>query len=232
MQNIPEEYRNRVIDGDAWYLSDKIADSSIGLIVTDPPYGIGYKSGRRVSPGNVKPRKTKSKFGKDSYLPWMWKIFWRVLRDDSFCVVWYNWRMLDRNMRDADAAGFAVGERLFWDKRIHGMGNLKIYGNQVEQALLLMKGKPALRVKRRGNLWPYASQGYFPEGRFDHPAQKPLGVTEEWIRGLSDAGDIVFDPFCGSGTTCVAAKNTGRNFIGFEIDPEFAQLARDRLAST
>ena len=62
-----------------------------------------------------------------------------------------------------------------------------------------------------------------------HPTQKPLGVIGKMIQNSSDEGDIIFDPFLGSGTTAVAAKQLGRKFIGIEISEKYCEIARGRL---
>ncbi len=62
-----------------------------------------------------------------------------------------------------------------------------------------------------------------------HPAVYPLYIIQELIKLLTDIGDVVLDPFNGSGTTCVAAKNLGRNYIGIEINPDYVDLARKRI---
>jgi len=63
-----------------------------------------------------------------------------------------------------------------------------------------------------------------------HPAQMALEVPLSWI--ARTPGDIILDPFCGSATTCIAAKMLGRNYIAFEIDPKTAELARERVRNT
>lgn len=63
-----------------------------------------------------------------------------------------------------------------------------------------------------------------------HPAVFPTYIVQELIKLLSREGDIVLDPFCGSGTTCVAAKTLNRNYLGIEINPEYVELAEERLA--
>ena len=63
-----------------------------------------------------------------------------------------------------------------------------------------------------------------------HPAVFPTYIVQELIKLLSREGDIVLDPFCGSGTTCVAAKTLNRNYLGFEINPEYVALTEKRLA--
>lgn len=64
---------------------------------------------------------------------------------------------------------------------------------------------------------------------YNHPTIKPLNIIKTLITNSTKENDIVLDCFCGSGTTCVAAKETGRRFIGMEIDPEYHKIAVDRL---
>jgi DNA modification methylase len=64
-----------------------------------------------------------------------------------------------------------------------------------------------------------------------HPTEKPLPLMEWCVENYSRPADIILDPFCGSGTTCVAAKKLGRKYIGIDISEEYCQIARDRLKS-
>lgn len=65
--------------------------------------------------------------------------------------------------------------------------------------------------------------------KYHHPTIKPQHIIENFIINSSNAGDIVLDCFCGSGTTCVAAKETNRHFIGVEINEEYWKIANNRL---
>ena len=65
-----------------------------------------------------------------------------------------------------------------------------------------------------------------------HPAVYPIYIIQELIKLLSKADDFVLDPFCGSGTTCIAAKNLKRNYLGIEINPEYVDLANERIRTT
>lgn len=65
-----------------------------------------------------------------------------------------------------------------------------------------------------------------------HPTQKPLKLVRRALLASTGEGEFVFDPFCGSGTTAVAAKELNRNFVGAELEEEFAKLAARRVAST
>jgi len=63
----------------------------------------------------------------------------------------------------------------------------------------------------------------------DHPTQKPIKLINHWLRDFTNETDIILDPFCGSGTTCVAAKEMGRRFIGIELEPKYVEIAQSRL---
>ena len=65
-----------------------------------------------------------------------------------------------------------------------------------------------------------------------HPAVYPLYIIQELIKLLSESGDWILDPFCGSGTTCLAAKNLNRDYLGIEINSEYVELANERLQRT
>jgi len=87
----------------------------------------------------------------------------------------------------------------------------------------------------RYNIWEYAvgyqkTTKYTPA--FQHPAMFPEALAKDHIQSWSNKGDLVLDPFCGSGTTGVAAKELGRNFIGIDVNPEYIKIAKQRLLNT
>jgi site-specific DNA-methyltransferase (adenine-specific) len=84
-------------------------------------------------------------------------------------------------------------------------------------------------TKIKGNIWRYRS-GFGSDDATKHPAQFPLALAKDHISSWSNPGDLVLDPFSGSGTTAKAAKELGRRFIGFEINPEYCAIAERRLA--
>ncbi|MDA0822160.1 MAG: site-specific DNA-methyltransferase [Proteobacteria bacterium] len=79
------------------------------------------------------------------------------------------------------------------------------------------------------NVWRFTAPGKAEKQHGKHPTQKPVALVEQCLSASTNPGDRVFDPFAGSGTTGVASLNLDRRFVGCEIDPEFARLARDRL---
>ena len=94
-----------------------------------------------------------------------------------------------------------------------------------------------------GNWIPIVAGGNVPRGQDafefsvagekpDHPSPKPLEVMLWLVERKTEPGDIILDPFCGSGTTCVAAKRLGRHYIGIELDETYCRKARARLRDT
>jgi len=80
---------------------------------------------------------------------------------------------------------------------------------------------------KRGNIWRID-----PQKNSDHPAPFPASLAQDHIISWSNEGDTVLDPFMGSGTTGVACVNKGRSFIGIELDPDYFQIASERIANT
>lgn len=85
--------------------------------------------------------------------------------------------------------------------------------------------KVSAEFSKRNNYW------YIPPERGDHPAVFPLRLARDHVLSWSNEGDTVLDPFLGSGTTGVAARNTNRRFIGIERDPTYFAIAQQRIAS-
>lgn len=77
--------------------------------------------------------------------------------------------------------------------------------------------------------WYISQKNKADKGKYNHPTIKPLELVKRHLQHSSNKGDIVLDCFSGSGTTCVAAKELGRQFIGIEIDPEYHKISLDRL---
>lgn len=93
--------------------------------------------------------------------------------------------------------------------------------------------KPVKKQKIKGNIWEYVvGKKAEDQAAKGHPAPFPYALALDHICSWSNMGDIVFDPMCGSGTTCVAAKQLKRQYIGIDISADYCELARQRLAST
>jgi len=118
-------------------------------------------------------------------------------------------------------------EVLIWTKPLSTKWSTKRCNNFIEE-ILVYKGKKSVF-----NMIHWSSMtGIFNDGFIEkpaHPYTKPITMMEKLVLMYTNPGDLVFDPFCGSGTTGLACKNTGRRFIGCELNPEFYEIAKKRI---
>jgi len=122
----------------------------------------------------------------------------------------------------------ASDQYLFWTKPISTKNTSKRYSRFVE-VIHVYTGPTAQWFPKRNwanyvNVFPD-----FVEAKTEHPYQKPLSLMERLILNHTSPNDSILDPFCGSGTTGVAAVRTGRNFTGIETEKEYVELAQQRL---
>jgi adenine-specific DNA-methyltransferase len=207
------EFVNRIITGDCIEVMKEMPAASVDLIVTDPPYLVRYESrdGRRIANDDS-----------DAWLLPAFAEMYRVLKYDSFLVCFYGWNKVDKFFAAWKAAGFRPVGHFVWTKDYHSSERFVRYSH--ESAYLLAKGEPqkppiALRDVLE---WKYTGDEL-------HPTQKPVMALLPVIMAFSRVGDIVLDPFIGSGTTAIAARDLGRRYIGIEVDPLYAGKAEERM---
>jgi len=202
---------------------------SVDLVLTDPPYGIEYQSSRKTQL-NGQPRQHENTFGPDEFDARWIKPAIDALADDRCAFVFTRWDVLPEWRSALECAGLVIAQRLIWDKAHFKMGDLRYYGSQTEDVLFCRKGSPSLMwPKRIGNLFRYSS-AFLPEGQEDHPTQKPEALMRQFIAHTTNPGDLILDPFMGSGTTLRAAKDLGRRAIGIELEEKYCEIAVKRLA--
>jgi len=210
---VNKAFSNRLLHGDCIEVLSRMAPSSVDFVLTDPPYLVNYSSrdGRRV------PNDDNS----DWVMPAFQEIY-RVLRWNRFCVCFYGWHKVDQFLSAWRAAGFRVAGHLTFVKRYASAERYLRY--QHENAYLLAKGNPDKPVRTIPDVleWNYS-------GNHLHPTQKPVCALTPLIDSFSNPGDIVLDPFCGSGSTLVAAKQQRRRFVGIELSERYFALAQERL---
>lgn len=207
---------NRIVLGDCLTVLPTLAARSVDFVLTDPPYLVNYqdRSGRSIA--NDK--------GDDWLLPAFRQIH-RVLRDDAFCVSFYGWNRVDRFFAAWRAAGFRAVGHIVFAKPYQSKARFLRY--QHESAYLLAKGQPPLPSEPLPDVLPWKYSG----NRL-HPTQKPVESLTALVEAFCPSQGVVLDPFAGSGSTCVAARQTGRRFIGIELDPQYHAAAAARLDST
>jgi site-specific DNA-methyltransferase (adenine-specific) len=206
-------FRNTILHADCVKKLPSLPDHCVDFILTDPPYLVSYRprDGRTV--------------GNDDNDAWLRPAFaqmYRVLAADGFCLTFYGWPHADRFMLAFRAAGFRpVGHFSFPKSYVSSVGHVRC---QHECAYLLAKGNP--RTSR-----PLSDVVAWSEntGNKLHPTQKPTSILRPFVESYAPEGGTVLDPFAGSGSSLVAAKDVGRSYIGMEMDATCHAIAARRL---
>jgi DNA modification methylase len=225
--------------GDVWHLGPHrlwIGDSRdpaiIGpamamkpvLMVTDPPYGVNYDPAWRADALGMKGVAT-GKVQNDHEADWtdVWLGF-----TGPVAYVWHAGTHAHEVLQSLNAAGFEVRSQIIWDKGrpVIGRGH---YHHAHE---------PCFYAVRQGEKAPWRGPGGLDVWQFTHRksgtghgTQKPVEAMRRPIVAATRAGQVVFDPFMGSGTTLIAAASTGRIAAGVEIDPRYGDVAALRWAA-
>ena len=199
--------------------------ASADLVITDPPYE-SLEKHRAVG------TTTRLKRGKGSSNAWfpifpnarfpeLFQALWRVMKRDSHLYLFCDAETMFVARPLAEAAGFRFWKPLVWDKQHIGMGYH--YRARYEFILFFEKGRRRLSDLGVADVIDVARvhRGY--------PTEKPVGVSEVLIRQSSEPGDVVVDPFMGSGSVGVAAARLGRDFLGTDIHLEARLLTEERL---
>ena len=124
-------------------------------------------------------------------------------------------------------AGLTVKSVIVWDKKAHGMGDLKgSFAPRYEVIIFAAKGRFELPGKRPDDLIACAKVG---NQSLIHPNEKPVELLEQLIEATTTPGALILDPFAGSGTTVLAAVLEGYSATGIEVTDAYAALARGRI---
>jgi len=240
-----ENFVNKIIQGDCLKVMKDIPDNSVDLILTDPPYAISNEVVITRGRNKMKFKGTDLKLGfgdwdkfdsLDDYLQFTFK--WldecvRILKPGKLIISYF----------DRDKINF-ISDYL---QKKHNF-KLKGYFAHLKSNLV-----PQARKVKWMNGWEEVGLWQKPEGeltfnyqlgqqkdymqvpicggkeRTKHPTQKPLKILELFIKYWSNKNDVILDPFLGAGTTGVAAKKLGRNFIGIELNPDYIEIAKKDL---
>mgnify|MGYP003379583919 CR=1 FL=1 len=212
----------QVITGDCLEVMRGMDAGSVDAVITDPPYMINTKSDGM---GKLSPWADRVN-GAFWYQQWIGQA--RATLKPSACLwSFLNWRSFVTFQKAADDLRWPIESVLVWDKSWIGPGGPR--GLRPSYEMVALWAMPSFAIENRGlpdiQVFPWSS--FKPNG---HPAEKPLDLMVWLIEHSTRPGDLVVDLFAGSGTTGVACVQTGRRFIGIEIDPGYADIARARIA--
>lgn len=155
--------------------------------------------------------------------------FCRVLKKINVFIWCSKLQLLDIMKYFIDQKG-CLFELLTWNKTNPTPQTNNSWLPDIEYCLFFReKGVPLNDGYEFKSKWFVSGANKGDKDKFEHPTIKPLPLVTRHLQHACGGGALIFDPFAGSGTTCVAAKNLGLNYLGFEIDPKWAKIAKDRL---
>ncbi len=247
---------NKIYQGDFLELINKLDDESIDLIVCDGPYGVtqnGWDKVGSMQEYNLNLIKLFSRilknggslylFGKSNCIDF---VDYRPYLNLNSKIIWYQPSRLAQGRTNYTnnydlIAYFTKGKTKVFnldDIRIPQMVELE-HRKRCENVPSVVNGKFHKtkfneKGKNPGNVWGDIKQLTYKSKElvnkdFLHTIQKPIKLIERMIKANSNEGDLVLDPFIGTGTTAIACKNLKRNFIGFEINPKLVEICNSRL---
>ena len=217
-----EEDGIRIFLGDCREILPELKDESIDLILTDPPYGIGYQSNMRTATKKFNKITNDDNNTRFSAYP----LLYRLLKNNSCGVFFCSFKNYAVDYLELNKV-FDIKNCIVWDKGGGGIGDLKhTLSTDYELAIIGHKGNFEIVGKRIGSVWEIPK--VFPSD-MTHPTEKPAELFTKMINVFATSDCLVLDPYMGSGTTLVAAKLLGRRAIGIEISEEYCAIAVDRL---
>lgn len=204
----------------------------ISCIVTDPPYGVDFRSGFAAT---TRGKRFTEAIANDEDLEGAIDLFMAVMPplvelmpDDADLYVFTSWHY-EPTWRDVvnELPGVEVKNVLIWQKGWPGLGDLDAnWAYSYEMILYAKKGRRKIANRRDSVI----AVDRIRSGQNFHPMEKPVELLRILIEQSTNPGDLVVDPFAGSGATLVAAQQLGRSAIGAEVKGEYVDHIRNRLS--
>ena len=222
---------NKIHLGDAYDLIKQIPDKSIDLIYTDPPY--------KLSSGGGGKSELSKRIVKTNYVDLIdirsgidyaiLNEFVRVMKK-IYIYIWCSKEQILDYMKYFVEQKGCLFDVLFWGKTNPTPATNNLFLNDVEYLLMFRDAgtyySKEYELKSKYYISPLNKND---KDDYGHPTIKPFELVKRHIKNSTNENDLVLDPFMGSGTTAVACKELGRNFIGFEINEKYHKIAVDRL---
>jgi site-specific DNA-methyltransferase (adenine-specific) len=212
-----EKYKSKFIIGNSIDILNNNVFEPISLFLSDPPYGMDFKSGFDYD--NKWDKIDNDKI--EDTLIVLDKVFEaskKHLKDDAHIYIFGNPNELEK-IKPVFNKYFKLKNILIWDREVIGMGDLKTYGRSYDIVLFGynetwkdLNGNRDRDILRFNRVAP---------NNLTHPTEKPLDILEYLIKKSSNEGDYILDPFAGSFSTCKAAKNINRHSYGIELQEKY-----------
>ncbi|RLI74016.1 site-specific DNA-methyltransferase [Archaeoglobales archaeon] len=245
---VPPEYLDKVILGDAKEVLEKLPDNCIHLMVTSPPYNVGKEYDEDLTLGEY--LDFLGDILKELYrtLVWGGRVCFNVAnlgRKPYIPLHAYLIQVFER-------IGYLMRGEIIWHKGNSVAGSSTAWGSWQSAAnpvlrdvheYILVFSKGSFKREKKGKKDTISKEEFieftrsvwnFPPASakdVGHPAPFPVELPYRCIQLYTFEGDVVLDPFVGSGTTCIAAIMSKRHFIGIDINEEYVRLAKERIAN-
>lgn len=227
-----------VFQADAVDMLTEIPDGAVDLIVTDPAYESLEKHRSKGTTTRLKHSKASSndwfKIFPNARYPELFSQMYRVLANNRHAYVMCDAETMFIIKPIAEAAGFKFWKPIVWNKMAIGMGYH--YRAQTEFILFFEKGKRNLNslsipdfLDEEGYTGPDSIWQKRLRGKDVYPTEKPVELAETLILQSTQPLELVVDPFCGSGSTGVAAWRNSRGFLGSDICAEAVEITQQRM---
>jgi DNA modification methylase len=234
--------KQKIINGEAIEQLKKLKSNSIDLIVADPPYNLNKNYGNNSDSKSF-----------DEYITFtkLWiKEATRVLKPTGTIYVFMGFRFISYLYQVMEKDNNLLFNNWICWYYTQGVGKKKGFSPRHDDILMFTKtakykfNLDAIRIPQKyyrsvnnmrganpGDVWEFSHIHYCQENRQNHPTQKPEGLIERMVLASSNEGDIVLDPFSGSGTTLRVCQQLNRNAVGVELNKEYVAITKERLSN-
>lgn len=231
----------KILYGDAIKKMQELKSKSVDLIIADPPYNLGKDYGNGSDTKNF-----------EEYIQFTkkWtKEVTRIVKQTGTIYVFMGFRFISylyKILEKENSLNFV--NWICWHYT-QGMGKKKGFSPRHDDILIFTNSKKytfnldSIRVPQKyyrsrnnmrganpGDVWGFSHIHYCQDNRQDHPTQKPEGLIERMVLASSNEGDLVVDPFSGSGTTIRVCQQLNRNCIGIELNEDYVEMTKKRLS--
>ena len=218
----------KLINGDCINILNDIikTGNKVDLIVTDPPYKTTSRGSSGGTGGMLKDQLFKDgmvfKHNDVEFSDWL-SVLFEILKDGGHAYIMTNNKNLKNMLIAIEDAGFNIFKTLVWAKNT-AITNM-YYMDSHEYIIFCRKGKS----QKINNCGTKSVLNFDNPREKLHPTEKPVDLMKVLIDNSSSEGEIVLDPFMGSGSTGVACMQSNRNFIGIEIDENYFNISKQRI---
>lgn len=223
---------NKIINGDSIESMKLLPSEIFDLVVTDPPYKTitgGDSNGKNSErpKGMLSGNRKLFKHQNIKISDWMSELY-RVLKENTHCYIFTNSLNLTEMLNESQKVGFKLHNLLVWEK--NNCTPSQYYMKNCEYVLFLRKGKAKWINDIGGSKTVHQFNNII--GNKTHPCEKPIDLLKFYIANSSNKKDVVFDPFVGTGSTLVAAKELDRMYFGYELEEQYYDIACKRVGDT